>query len=293
MTVFRSFLFAPGNHARRVEKCLTLAADAVILDLEDAVANAEKVGTRAMVVEALQRPRRCRGYVRVNALSTAWSHGDFAAVVAKGVDGIVLPKVESAAELQTGEWLLGALEREHGLPEGSIDLIPIIETAAGWSNLAAIARAAKRTRRLSFGAGDFTLDLGLTWTPDEIELLPYRSAFVVESRAAGLEPPLDTVWVSLKDADGFARSVRRAKELGFQGKLCIHPDQVPVVNECFRPSASELSHAKRVLDAFAQAERDGLAAIQVDGQFVDYPIVYRAQRVIAREDAIAQAARLQ
>ncbi|MBU1441731.1 MAG: CoA ester lyase, partial [Gammaproteobacteria bacterium] len=257
MPVFRTFLFAPGNHPRRAEKSLTIGADAVILDLEDAVANAEKVGTRATVVEVLGRPRTCRGYVRVNSLGTPWSHGDFVAVVAKGVDGIVLPKVESAADLQTGEWLLGALERDHGLPEGGIDLIPIIETAAGYCNIAEIARAARRTRRLAFGAGDFTLDLGLTWSADELELLPYRSTLVAQSRAAGLEPPLDTVWVSLNDREGFARSVQRAKDLGFQGKLCIHPDQVPVVNDCFRPTDKELSHARKVLAAFAQAEREG------------------------------------
>jgi citrate lyase subunit beta / citryl-CoA lyase len=286
MAVFRSFLFAPGNHPRRVEKALTLGADAVILDLEDAVANAEKAATRAIVIEALGRPRRCQGYVRVNSLGTQWSHGDFFAVVAPGVDGIILPKVESASDLQTGEWLLGALERERGLVEGSIDLIPIIETAAGFSNLKDIARAARRTKRLSFGAGDFTLDVGLTWTRDEGELLPFRSAIVLESRAAGLEPPLDTVWASLKDGEGFERSVRRVKDLGFQGKLCIHPDQVPVVNDCFRPTEAELTHARRVVHAFAQAERDGLAAIQVDGQFVDYPIVYRAQRLIDRAKAI-------
>lgn len=291
MPVFRSFLFAPGNHARRVEKCLTLGADAVILDLEDAVANAEKAATRSVVVEALQRPHRCQGYVRVNSLGTQWSHGDFVAVVAKGVDGIIVPKIESASDLQTAEWLVGALERERGLPEGGIDLIPIVETAAGFANLASIARAARRTKRLSFGAGDFTLDVGITWSREEMELLPYRTAFVVESRAAGLEPPLDTVWVSLQDPEGFQRSVQRAKDLGFQGKLCIHPDQVPVVNDCFRPTDAELAHARKVLAAFTQAERDGLAAIQVDGQFVDYPIVYRAQRLIARADAIAAARR--
>lgn len=291
MPVFRSFLFAPGNHARRVEKCLTLGADAVILDLEDAVANAEKAATRAVVVEALQRPRRCQGYVRVNSLGTQWSHGDFVAVVARGVDGLIVPKIESAGDLQTAEWLLGALERERGLPEGAIDLIPIIETAAGFANLASIARAARRTKRLSFGAGDFTLDVGITWSREETELLPYRTAFVVESRAAGLEPPIDTVWVSLNDPEGFGRSVQRSKDLGFQGKLCIHPDQVPVVNDCFQPTEAELAHARKVLDAFTQAERDGLAAIQVDGQFVDYPIVYRAQRLIARADAITAAQR--
>lgn len=289
MPVHRSLLFAPGNHPRRVEKCLTLGADAVILDLEDAVAEAEKVATRALVVQALSRPRRSLGYVRVNALGTPWALGDFLAVVAAGVDGIVLPKVESASDLRTGEWLVDSLERDRGLPRDSIDLIPIIETAAGFANMASIAAAARRTRRLAFGAGDFTLDIGLSWSADETELLPYRSQFVVQSRAAGLEPPLDTVWVALDDPEGFRRSAQRGCSLGFQGKLCIHPDQVPVVNECFRPTPRELAHARRVIEAFEQAQREGLAAIQVDGQFVDYPIVYRAQRLVARAQAIERA----
>lgn len=291
MQIYRSFLFAPGNHVRRVEKSLTLDADAVILDLEDAVANAEKPATRAMVVEALRRPRRCKGYVRVNSLGTQWCHGDFVAIVTAGVDGIVLPKVESATDLQTAEWLLKSLEREHGLPEGGIDLIPIVETGLGFSNIASIARAGTRARRIAFGAGDFTLDVGITWSADETELLPYRTAFVVESRAAGLEPPIDTVWIALNDVDGFRRSVQRAKDHGFQGKLCVHPDQVPVVNDRFCPSEPELAHARRVIEAFAQAERQGLAAIRVDDQFVDYPIVYLAQRLIARAEAIEEAGR--
>ncbi len=253
------------------------------------MANAEKAATRATVVEALSRPRRCQGYVRVNSLGTQWCHGDFVAVASAGVDGIVLPKVESASDLKTAEWLLKSLEHERGLPEGGIDLIPIIETALGFSNIASIARAGTRARRLAFGAGDFTLDVGMTWSADETELLPYRTAFVVESRAAGLEPPIDTVWVALKDGDGFRRSVQRAKDLGFQGKMCIHPDQVPVVNDCFCPSEAELAHARRVIEAFAEAERNGLAAIQIDGKFVDYPIVYLAQRLVARAQAIEAA----
>jgi len=118
MTVLRSLLFAPGNHSRRVEKCLSLAADAVILDLEDAVANAEKVGTRALIVEALQRPRQPRGYVRINALATEWCYQDLVAVIQQGIDGIMVPKVESAGDLLTVDWLMQSLERERGLPVG-------------------------------------------------------------------------------------------------------------------------------------------------------------------------------
>lgn len=286
-TVLRTLIFVPADHARRVGKALTLDADAVILDLEDAVAVSRKPDARGHALAALGRPRRCRGYVRVNALSTPWGYGDLVAVVAPGVDGIVLPKVESEHEMRTAEWLVAALEREAGLPTGGIDLIPIIETAAGYGAMAAIARAGTRTRRLAFGAGDFTLDTGITWSRDELELLPYRSGCVTVSRAAGLEPPIDTVWTALSDTEGFAASVERARALGFQGKLCIHPDQVVVTNRAFTPAPEAVARARRILAAFEEAETQGVASIQLDGLFIDYPIASAARRVIARADAIA------
>jgi citrate lyase subunit beta/citryl-CoA lyase len=289
MTLCRSFLFAPGNHARRVEKALTLAADAVILDLEDAVAVAEKPAARQAVLAALARPRRCRFYVRVNAMGTEWGYADLVGVVVPDVDGIVLPKLESADEIKAADWLIGALERQNDLPAGGIDLLPIIETAAGFTSLETIARAKTRVRRLAFGAGDFTLDLGITWSRDELELLPYRSAFVAVSRAARLEAPIDTVWVDLKDAEGFAQSSARARALGFQGKMCIHPDQVPVANRTFSPDEQTVAQARRVIAAFDQAEAQGLASIQLDGRFIDYPIVYAARRVVAQAEEIANA----
>jgi len=278
----RSLLFAPGNHARRVEKALTLPADAVILDLEDAVAISEKPATRDLVVRTFGAERYGKLYVRVNAYSTEWCYGDIVTIARSGLDGIILPKVESADQLRSVDWLLHALERERGLPAGGIDLVPIIETALGMSNIGAIAGSGSRTRRLAFGAGDYTLDLGMTWSRDETELLPARSAVVMASRAAGIDPPLDTVWADLRDAEGFARSAVHAAALGFQGKMCIHPDQIAVTNGAFSPSDSELSWAKRVVAAFDDAEAKGLASIQLDGQFIDYPIVQRARQVIAR-----------
>jgi citrate lyase subunit beta/citryl-CoA lyase len=278
----RSFLFAPGNHARRVEKALTLPADAVILDLEDAVAISEKPATRDLVVQAFAQTRHGRLYVRVNAYSTEWCYADIVTIARPGLDGIVLPKVENADQLRSADWLLSNLERERGLPAGGIDLVPIIETAAGLGNIADIAGSGSRTKRLAFGAGDFTLDLGMVWSRDEMELLPARSAVVMASRAAGIEPPLDTVWADLRDADGFARSAERAAALGFQGKMCIHPDQIAVTNAAFSPSEHQLAWAKRVIAAFELAETKGLASIQLDGQFIDYPIVQRARQVAAR-----------
>ena len=282
----RSLLFAPGNHARRVEKALSLDADAVILDLEDAVAIAEKAATRAVVAAALERPRRGLLYVRVNAVDTAFCYGDLAAVVQRGLDGIILPKAESAAGLATIDWLLAQLERDRGLPSGAIDLIPIIETARGIQQIGAILAAGTRVRRVAFGAGDFTLDVNMAWSRNEAELAHARSVIITASRASGLDAPLDTVWVDLTDPEGLDASARTAVAYGFQGKMCIHPDQIAVVNGVFTPSNAEVVFAERVTAAFAKAEAEGSAAIQLDGKFIDYPIVYRAQRVLQKIAAI-------
>jgi citrate lyase subunit beta/citryl-CoA lyase len=282
----RSFLFAPGNHARRVEKALTLDADAVILDLEDAVATAEKPATRETIAAALERPRRGLLYVRVNAVDTEFCYGDLVAIVRRALDGVILPKVESTAGLATVDWLLAQLERDRGLPPGGIDLIPIIETARGLDRLGAILAAGTRVRRVAFGAGDFTLDVNMAWSRDEAELAHARATIVTASRAAGIEAPLDTVWVDLPDRDGLEASARTALGFGFQGKMCIHPDQIAIVNRVFTPSDEEIAFAERVAAAFVKAEAEGSAAIQLDGKFIDYPIVYRAQRVLQRISAI-------
>lgn len=287
MSIYRTFLFAPCNHPRRVERALALDADAVILDLEDACPIAEKVATRAVVVAACQRPRAGLGYIRVNATTTEFGFGDIAAVVQKGVDGIVLPKVEAADEIRSADWTIASLEKKRGLPVGRCDLIPIIETAKGMVNIRAIASAGTRVKRIAFGAGDFTLDMNMEWTRAETELLPYRSECVLASRAAGIEAPLDTVWVDLKDPEGFRASARHVKGLGFQGKMCIHPDQVPAANEVFTPSAAEVEWSRKAVAAFEAAEKAGSASIQLEGKFIDYPIVYRARRVLETMERIA------
>lgn len=257
-----------------------MPADGVILDLEDAVAISEKISTRATVQKVFGEPRAGKLYIRVNALTTEWCYGDLVAVVQLGLDGIILPKVEHANDLRTAEWLIENLERERNIIPGWIDLIPIIETALGISNLSGICRSGTRTKCLAFGAGDFTLDMGMVWTRSEAELLPHRVACVLESRAAGMEPPLDTVWTDLRDAEGFVASAKQAAALGFQGKMCIHPDQVAAVNAAFTPDEAAVERARRIVAAFEKAEAEGLASIQLDGQFIDYPIVQRARKVL-------------
>ena len=280
MPAYRSFLFAPGTHARKVEKVFDCGADHVILDLEDAVARSEKVATRALVVEALKRPRKCGAYVRVNAFNTEFCYGDAMAVTGPGLDGIVLPMAESREQIMAFDWLVGSLERERCLPLGGIDIIPIIETGKGMANARAIAAAGTRVKRVAFGAGDYTLDMNMEWTRGESELEHARAEMAVASRAAGLEAPIDTVWVHIKDLDGIALSAKRAKQLGFQGKMCIYPPQVEVVNRAFTPTEEEIAFARRVVAAFEKAEREGSSSIQLDGYFIDYPIVYKAQRTL-------------
>ena len=294
MSLNRSFLFAPGNHPRRVEKALALGADAVILDLEDAVATADKAAARKPVAEALKGPRRGRGYVRTNAPSSPFCYQDLVETLHGKVDGVVLPKVESAADLHAIDWLMAALEREHGIAEGSIDLIPLVETAAGVARVDRILqarslrpyRAPWRVKRVAFGAGDYSLDVGLVPSHEEPELAEARARVVLASRAAGMEGPLDSPWFHLRDMEGYRRAVERSRRGGFQGRLCVHPDQVPVANELFTPSADEVARAERIVAAFSQAEAKGAAAVEVDGQMVDYPIVHRAQALLETMRAI-------
>ena len=285
----RAFLFAPGNHPRKVEKVFDAGADAVILDLEDAVAVSEKVATRPAVIEALQLPRRCRGYVRVNALDTPFCFEDIEAVVQNGLDGIVLPKVEQAADIQMVDWLITSLERKSGLVEGGIDLMPIIESGKGIANAREIAAAGGRLKRLSFGAGDYTRDMGMEWTLDELELDHAQSEVVLASRINHLEPPIDTVFIHIKEDQHFRNSAERARIKGFQGKLCIHPAQVPLTNAAFTPKAQDVTWSRRIIAAFEEAEASGSASIQVDGYFVDYPIVVKAKRVVSLAEAIDKA----
>ncbi len=288
MEPLRSWLFAPGNHARKVEKVFTVDADAVILDLEDAVALEQKAATRATVVEALKdRPgRTSRGYIRINSSDTDFCYGDLQEVIGPWLDGIVLPKVESASQLQMIDWLVCQIERERGMAAGTLDILPIIETGRGVAAISEIAGAGTRIRRVSFGAGDFTNDMGMVWTPGESELSHARSVIALASRVAGLEAPIDTVFIDLEDSKHLEQSAETALALGFRGKLCIHPAQVAPVNAVFTPDAEEVARALKYVEAFAAAEAAGSASIQVDGYFVDYPIFEKAQRTLALMAAI-------
>ena len=226
--------------------------------------------------------------MRVNAPSTPFCYADLVETLVKGVDGVVLPKVESAADLHAIDWLMANLERERGIPVGSIDLMPQIETAAGMQRVDRVFQARNlrpyagpwRVKRAAFGAADYGHELGLAPTLDEPELADARARLVLASRAAGLENPIDSPWFHFKKTAAFQRALERSRRGGFQGRLCVHPDQIAPVNAAYLPSAEELARAERIVAAFREAEAKGAAAIQLDGQMIDYPVVHRAQALL-------------
>jgi citrate lyase beta subunit len=295
MALSRSLLFVPAHVGRMLDKALGLSPDATILDLEDAVPPAQKMEARHGARRYVTR-RPGHAFVRINPLAsrapftTACGADDLAAVVAAGLRGVVFPKVETANDVESVDAAMAEAEGRAGLEVGAIELYSIVETARGVLESPAIARTrVRRPHRLCFGAGDFTRDIGVEWSREERESFTARSMIVLASRAAGLPAPIDSVFVDIRDAEGLRASTRTAKQLGFRGKLLIHPDQVAVVNDIFTPTAQEVAWARQVMDGLAAAERDGLGAFVVDGRMVDYPIVERAADILNVWNDVATA----
>ena len=291
MKPLRTALFAPGNRPDRAEKAIGLGADAVIIDLEDAVPIAEKESSRPLVRELLDKHPGKRMYVRINALTTPYAKGDLDAVASQNLVGIMLPKVESPEDVFEIDRLLTDLENRNQLEVGGLEVISICETAKGLEAIYPIVSARPEHQRIgtvAFGAADYTLDLGISLTREGKELEYPRVRIPIACRAAGIMPPLDTPWmVDLKDIDGLIQDAMKAKACGFQGKIVIHPNQIEPCHEVFTPTEEEIASAKRVIEAFVEAEREGKAAIQLEGKFIDYPVVEKARRICALAQAIA------
>lgn len=283
----RSLLFTPANRPRFVEKAGTWGADAIILDLEDSIPPAEKVPARAAAVAGVQQWAGQMVYVRVNPVlahapyTLAVGLVDIAAVVTPGLCGIVLPKAEAAEDVRAADRALAEAEQRRGLPAGSVEILPLIETARGVWDCLAILQASPRVRRAGFGALDLARDLGMVEAGTGEALLYARSRLALASRVAGCAPPLDTVYPLLDDLVGLEREARLARRLGFCGKMAVHPRQIAVMNAVFSPSAAEISWAQRVKTAFVEAEARGEGSTSVDGTLVDYPVVEMAERTLA------------
>jgi citrate lyase subunit beta/citryl-CoA lyase len=269
----RSFLFVPGSKPERFAKALAAGADAVIVDLEDAVADTEKASARAHVADAVRTflASRVRVLLRINGAGTQWFEEDLSLAASEGIDGIVLPKAENSAALT-------AVAAATAKP-----VWPIIESAVGVWNALDVARM-PGVERLIFGSVDFELDLDCDGSWDA--LLHARSRIVLASRVAGIQSPVDGVTVSIDDERQLAEDASKARSLGFGGKLCIHPRQVGAVNAAFSPNADEIAKARRIVEGYERAEG---AAVSVDGRMVDLPVLLKARRIVSLSEKIENA----
>jgi citrate lyase subunit beta/citryl-CoA lyase len=285
----RSYLFAPGSNEKLLGKVFDAGADAVVLDLEDAVTPDRKAEARQLVAAALRTragQAQPRIYVRINAASTTFWQDDIAAIVHPTVYGIRVAKAESLAELQQVSAVLDQAEQQAGLAVGTIRFVPTIESAAGLFAAPEMARH-PRVEAFGFGAADFCHDIGAE--PDEMETQTFvaRSQLVLLSRAAGLHPPAASVYMHLQNPEGLRATTEAARRMGFFGRSCIHPSQLAVIHEVFTPSAEQIAKARTILAAFEKAMSEGRAALALpDGQFVDRPIVERARAIVALAEAM-------
>ncbi|MGH7043428.1 MAG: HpcH/HpaI aldolase/citrate lyase family protein [Acetobacteraceae bacterium] len=283
---WRSMLFVPVTVPRFVATAADRGADAVILDLEDAVAAAEKPRARTLLAEAVPHVAR-RGADVLIRVNRPWRLlvRDLEAAVLPGVAALMLTKVDSPEHVQAAAEVVAEMEAERGLPVGRLRFVVLVETAAGFFRMEAIARAHPRIVALSLGAEDFAASVGMLAEPEG--LLYPKQHMLFAARAAGVLP-LGFVGsiADFRDQEAFRVIVRRSRRLGFVGAACIHPLQVPVLNEEFAPPAEEVERAARMVAAYDAALASGAGAVQFEGKMIDIPVVERAKTVLARDGAI-------
>ncbi len=287
---FRSLLFVPGNRADMLEKATRHSPGGFIPDLEDSVPVSEKEAARGIAAAAIPALASSGKPIvpRVNSLPTELTADDIATVVTADVTAISIGKITGPDDISVIDTMLAAHERAVGIEVGSVGVLPWIETAAGVVNVSAICAASQRVRWIAFGAEDFSADMGFARTVDsdaeegplgEPGLVYPRSAVAVAAMAAGVQA-LDTPYVKFRDEAGLRADCSLARRIGYKGKLAIHPAQIDVIEEAFRPSDHEIERARRVLQAADEAEREGRGSVSLDGEMVDAPVVARARNVL-------------
>ncbi len=281
----RSLLFMPADSPRKIVKGAGLPADAIIADLEDAVAPSRKHEARSLLVEAFhglpqEGPLRC---IRINPVNSPYWPDDLLETFTARPQAYVIPKVESAADLQLVNGELNRLEDKAGVPNGTVRLLAIVESAAGVINLRDIAGADRRLAALAFGAEDFAGSIGARRSREGWEVYYARSAVVTAAAAFGLQA-IDTVYTDLNDKTGLAQECQDVKDLGFRGKLAVHPVQVDVINRAFTPDLSEVAAARRLIAVFEAHQRAGQGVCVLDGRMVDMPMFRAAKDLLARAD---------
>ena len=292
MKPLRSLLNVPGNRLEMLRKAPRYGADALILDLEDAVPHDRKAEARDIVAATLVEWSAIAptpiAYVRVNSLDTGLLEADLDAIVGPGLEGIQLPKAHDAETVRRVDAELSRLERDRGLPPDAVEILVSLESARGVLFAWDVLTAARRVGSVMVGTAqdaDLQGDVGYITTPSGDETLHIRSHVILAARAAGITNPIDGVYADHRDAVGLETHARRARELGYRGKKLIHPAQIEVVHRVFTPTERELDVHRRVLDVFEAALAEGRATAVVDGRMIDVAMADTARRVLAQAEA--------
>ena len=286
MKLRRSMLFVPGANAAMISNTFIYKPDSIMFDLEDSVALAEKDTARMLVAHALQHPlyRELETVVRVNPLASEVGLLDLNAVVRAGTDIVRLPKTDSAQDIIDMDVAITEIEKACGRAVGSTQLLAAIESAQGILAVNDIAKASPRLMGIALGAEDYVRNMKTERSPEGIELLFARSSILHAARANGLMA-FDTVYSDARNEEGFLREASLIKQLGFDGKSLINPNQITLIHNLFAPTQKEVDHATRVIAAAEEAERNGSGVVSLNGKMVDTPIIERAKLVLQRAAA--------
>ena len=286
MKLRRSMLFVPGSNAAMISNTFIYKPDSIMFDLEDSVALAEKDTARMLVAHALQHPlyRELETVVRVNPLASEFGLLDLNAVVRAGTNIVRLPKTDSAQDIIDMDVAITEIEKACGRAVGSTQLLAAIESAQGILAVNDIAKASPRLMGIALGAEDYVRNMKTERSPDGIELLFARSSILHAARANGLMA-FDTVYSDARNEEGFLREASLIKQLGFDGKSLINPNQITLIHNLFAPTQKEVDHATRVIAAAEEAERNGSGVVSLNGKMVDSPIIERAKLVLQRAAA--------
>lgn len=273
----RCLLFMPGDDRRKIEKAIALGVDSIVMDLEDGVALTRKTEARVTIAAALRELAfgRAERIVRINPIGSGLEAADLAALRDRPPEAIMLPKAESADQVQ---------QLDRALSGTPVRLLPIIETARGVINLREIAAASERIDALIFGAEDLAGDIGATRTAAGWEVFYARSAVVMHAAAFGL-PAIDTLVIDFHDDAALSDDCRFGVQLGFSGKLAIHPRQVPIIQAAFTPTDEQIEQARALIEAHAQHQARGVGAFAWEGKMIDRPAIRAAEQVLAKAKA--------
>ncbi len=290
MRLRRTSLYVPGNNPAFINSAGIFGADALVFDLEDSVAYKEKDSARILIKNALRNRiplalTDCEIMIRINHLSTSFGRDDLEIMVAEKPDSIRYPKTESPEEIKELDEILKGLEEKNNIPIGTIKLIAILETVKGVSNAAIIAKSSKRLEGLTLGAEDFTRDLGTSRTKEGTELMYARGQIVLAAKNAGIQA-LDTVFSDIDDMEGLIKETKLIKQMGFDGKSVIHPNQIKPIHKIFTPTDKEITQAMRIREAIKEAEAKGSGVIALDGKMIDTPVVKKAEKILAYARAL-------